>query len=117
MSAEEFWEGDTTLPKFYLEAYKIRKEREKEELNYNAWLQGMYIYEALCDVSPVLRAFVKKGTKPIEYPNKPYALKSQSDKETEPKEVTETEVNNERLKARLFLSNFIRAHKNKPKNQ
>lgn len=37
----------------------------------------MYIYEALCDVAPVLRAFVKNGTKPGEYPKEPYALTSE----------------------------------------
>ena len=36
--------------------------------------EGMYIYDALCKVSPVLHAFAKNGTKPIEYPSEPYPL-------------------------------------------
>ena len=32
------------------------------------------LVEALCDVSPVLHAFAKKGTKPLPYSSKPYAI-------------------------------------------
>ena len=70
MTYEQYWNGDCTLPKYYRKADEIRKERRNEEL----WLQGMYIYEALCDVSPVLHAFAKKGTKPQPYSEKPYAI-------------------------------------------
>lgn len=70
MTPEQYWEGDCTLTKYYRKADEMRKERRNEEL----WLQGMYIYEALCDVSPVLRAFAKKGAKPQPYPTKPYAI-------------------------------------------
>ena len=70
MTYDEFWNGDCTLTKYYRKADEIRKERRNEEL----WLQGMYIYEALCDVSPVLHAFAKKGTKPQPYAEKPYAI-------------------------------------------
>ena len=42
----------------------LRKEVRR---NYAAWLQGAYIYDALCAVSPILHAFAKGGTKPIPY--------------------------------------------------
>lgn len=70
MTAEQYWDGDPTLARYYRKADEIRKERRNEEL----WLQGMYIYEALCDVSPVLHAFAKKGTKPQPYSERPYAI-------------------------------------------
>ena len=41
----------------------------------------MYIYEALCDVSPVLHAFAKSGTKPNPYPDRPYAITTQEIKD------------------------------------
>lgn len=56
--------------KYYRKAAEIAKERKNQEL----WLQGMYIYEAICDVSPILHSFAKKGTKPIPYPSEPYSL-------------------------------------------
>ena len=34
----------------------------------------MYIYEAICDASPVLHAFAKRGTKPHPYSEKPYPI-------------------------------------------
>ena len=83
MTAEQYWEGDPTLARYYRKADEIRKERRNEEL----WLQGMYIYEALCDVSPVLHAFAKKGTKPQPYSEKPYAItKEQQERIEEEKE-------------------------------
>ena len=70
MTPEQYWEGDPALAKYYRKAEELRRKRRNEEL----WLQGMYIYEALCDVSPVLNAFAKKGTKPRPYADHPYAL-------------------------------------------
>lgn len=70
MTYEQFWHGDCTLVKYYRKAEELRNERRNQEL----WLQGMYIYEAICDVSPILHAFAKKGAKPHPYPSRPYAI-------------------------------------------
>lgn len=70
MTAEQYWDGDPMLAKYYRKAEEIRNERRNQEL----WLQGMYIYDAILCASPILRAFAKKGTKPKPYPTQPYAL-------------------------------------------
>ena len=70
MTPEQYWDGDPMLAKYYRQADELKRKRKNQEL----WLQGMYIYEALCDVSPILRPFAKKGTKPVPYPDHPYAL-------------------------------------------
>ena len=70
MTAEQYWDGDCTLAKAYRKAEELRTERRNQEM----WLQGMYIYEAICDVSPILQAFAKKGAKPHPYPERPYAI-------------------------------------------
>ena len=70
MTFEQYWDGDCTLVKYYRKAEELRNDKRNQEL----WLQGMYIYDALCDVSPVLHAFAKKGAKPHPYPSKPYAI-------------------------------------------
>ena len=67
MSYDEFWYKSPKLAKHYLKAFKIRQKQEGERL----WLQGYYNYIALCSVSPVLHAFAKQGTKPLEYPKHP----------------------------------------------
>lgn len=83
MTFEQYWDGDCTLVKYYRKADELRNEKRNQEL----WLQGMYIYDALCDVSPVLHAFAKKGTKPSPYPSKPYPLtQKQSEKDEEEKQ-------------------------------
>ena len=83
MTAEQFWDDDSTLVKYYRKADELRNERMNQEL----WLQGMYIYEALCDVSPIFHAMAKKGTKPHPYPDKPYSItEKQRKRELEEKE-------------------------------
>ena len=58
MSPDDYWHGDPALLKAYRKMDEIRRERENEML----WLQGMYIYEAIGDLAPILHAFAKKGT-------------------------------------------------------
>ena len=83
MTPEQYWDGDCTLVKYYRKAEELRNEKRNQEL----WLQGMYIYEAICDVSPILHAFAKKGAKPHPYPSKPYAIsEKQIRKEREERE-------------------------------
>lgn len=69
MPAEEYWHGDVTLAKAYRKADTLRRQRT----NYEAWLQGAYIYEAICNASPLINAFSKEH-KPYPYPERPYAI-------------------------------------------
>ena len=80
MTPEQYWDGDCTLTKYYRKAEEIRNEKRNQEL----WLQGMYIYEALCDVSPIMNGFAKKGTKPHPYSDRPYSI-TREDREEERK--------------------------------
>lgn len=70
MTPEQFWDGDVHLVKYYRHADELKVERKNQEL----WLQGLYVYEALCDVAPILQAMAKKGTKARPYPEQPYAI-------------------------------------------
>jgi len=99
MSSEEFWHGNPRLARSYREAYKLKQEIK----DYELWKQGLYFYEALLDVSPILQAFAKKGTKPRPYPDKPYGLQ---EKETE--EEKQKHIENERLKAQLHFTNLVK---------
>lgn len=77
MSYDQFWRDDPKLVKAYRKAHELRQEWA----NQDAWLQGMYFYEAICDVSPVLHAFAKSGTKPLPYPRKPFAFGGNEEQE------------------------------------
>lgn len=70
MTEEQYWDKDCLLTKYYREAEEIRIEKA----NQMAWLQGIYIYDALARISPILRAFSKKGTKAQPYPAEPYPI-------------------------------------------
>ena len=70
MTPEQYWEGDPVWARSFRKADEIRMERKNQEL----WLQGMYFYEAICDASPILHDFAKKGTKPHPYAEKPYPI-------------------------------------------
>ncbi len=92
MTYDQYWNEDCVLAKYYRKAHQLKNNRKNQEL----WLQGMYIYQALCNVSPVLHAFAKPGTRPIPYPDKPYALsKEEIDKDKEAQE----KANRQRAKA------------------
>jgi hypothetical protein len=78
MTPEQYWDGDPSLTKYYRQAHELQRKRRNEDM----WLQGMYIYEALCDVSPILHAFAKKGAKPHPFTDKPYSI-TKEDREEE----------------------------------
>lgn len=78
MTPDLYWNGDPTLCKAYRKADILRQER----INHEKWLQGAYIYEALCQASPLLNGMSKR-TKPFPYPKKPYDLKLPTKKKTE----------------------------------
>ena len=93
MTPEQYWNEDCCLVKYYRKAFRLQRERDNERL----WLQGMYIYEALCDVSPLLRAFARKGTKAIEYSSEPYAITKE---EIERRRVEKEKAKYEQIKAK-----------------
>ena len=94
MPQEIYFDGDCVLVRMYREADVLKRKRHNETL----WLQGMYIYEALCDVSPVLHAFAKKGTKPLPYPKEPYAITKE---ELEERKEREEQLRYEKIKAKM----------------
>ena len=102
MSFDEYWNGDAYLVKFYRDAYKLKIRYDDVFM----WKQGMYIYEALCDVSPILHAFSKSGAKPLPYRTKPMYEEIRDMKTEKEKQI---EIENERLKARIFFENWAKA--------
>lgn len=70
MSYELYWDGPADLVKDFRKAHELKNEAKNQEL----WLQGMYFYEALARISPLLHAFAKQGTKAEPYLDKPYPI-------------------------------------------
>ena len=97
MSAAEYWDGDPWWAKSYRDAEKLKTEK----LNRELWLQGMYFYDALCKVSPILHAFARGGTKPNPYPEEPYALTRKEDRDRE-----ETNAEMQMRQAQKYMEQF-----------
>ena len=97
MTYDEFWNQDVRLVEMYRRAAELRDKRRNQEL----WLQGMYIYEALCDASPLFRFSMKKGmVRPEPYVKEPYPITAA---EAKAKKEKEARQKGERLKAEFAL--------------
>lgn len=103
MTYEQYWYGDPRMIRAYYEADRLRQER----FNSEAWLIGAYVYEAVGRLTPVLHAFAKEGTKPIDYLSAPYQTRND-----EPKEKTPEQEEREVLLARVYMTQFMEAGKN-----
>lgn len=80
MTYTEFWHCNTTMHKAFRKAW----EQKKLYRNWEMWMQGMYFYDALLKVAPVMRASMGKSrVEPGEYPSEPYALTAKEAHERE----------------------------------
>lgn len=103
MSYAEFWFKDVNLAGYYRKADEIRTQKRNHEL----WLQGAYIYEALCDASPLFRFSMKKGVvKPEPYAKEPYPI---TQAEVDERAAREARLKEERMKAEFaaFVQGMI----------
>lgn len=110
MSYDDYWYGDPFKASFQRKTYEIQMKRKDEEF----WMQGMYIYDAICRIAPILHAFSKSGTKPLPYPDKPYM--AQMDKNISEEE-KQKRIENERLIAKLHFEKWARAVAEKFENK
>lgn len=75
MTDEQYWRGDPYLAVAYRDAQAI----EEDNTNFNLWLQGKYVYEAMC--TTLHNAFRKAGEEIMHYPQEPYRLKPLTEEE------------------------------------
>ena len=101
MTVGQYWNGDPALVKKYRKAEEYRLQRKNTEL----WLQGMYVYEAIMDLSPILRSFVK-NPKPEKYSSEPYPLtEKERNERAERKEKADAEALKAALEAQALAFN------------
>jgi hypothetical protein len=70
MTYDEYWNQDAELARYCREAFELQRQRKNQEL----WMQGLYVYHAIADTSPILHDFAKKGTKAEPYLDEPLPL-------------------------------------------
>ncbi len=104
MSYAEYWEGDASLPRYYRKAYQIKQD----EFNNQAWLQGVYIYDAISTALHNALRDPKKG-RAREYAKQPYNFRQKEKNEQEKAK----EIAVEQAKAAAWMENFVRVNNRK----
>lgn len=93
MTPDQYWNEDCMLAKYYREAYELKRK----ERNHDLWLQGLYVYHALCDASPLFR-FSTKPQKAAPYLDEPFAV---SQKELNERRERDERLRFEKMKAKM----------------
>ena len=106
MTYQQYWYGEIRLAKAYAEAERFRLEQRE----YDMWLQGAYVREALQSALSVSEFFRAKGAKPLPYPDKPYGVWHKRDEQVEA-ERKRKQAEGERLRAIATFDAMIRANK------
>ena len=83
MTAEQYWDGESSLKPAFRKAYRIRIENEERMMDRQAWLQGVYIRDALQSVALLVNGFMPKGVRPERYPQRPRLETAETEKRKE----------------------------------
>lgn len=104
MTYAQYWESDPHLVAYYRKAYRLKRQTENEQ----AWLQGIYFYDAF-SVS-LANAFAKRGAKKQNYIEAPIDIFPLTQLE---KKRREAEANAKMQKAMEAMMREQRAKKKK----
>lgn len=83
MTYEQYWDMSPYLVIAYRKAYKLKREIANEQ----AWLQGLYVYDAFAVC--MANAFAKRGAKKENYLEKPVDIFPLTDAEKKRREQEE----------------------------
>ena len=87
MTYDQYWRDDPLLINAYIKADEIKLRR----INYEAWLQGFYVYKAVGDLAPIFNPFSKE-TKARRYFKNPIPL-TEKEREDEEKRKLQNFIN------------------------
>ena len=93
MTYEQFWEQSPYLAVAYRKAFKLKREIANEQ----AWLQGLYVYDAFAVC--MANAFAKRGAKKENYLEKPVDIFPLTDAEKERREQEERDKMQQAMEA------------------
>lgn len=107
MTYDQYWHGDVWMVEAFRKADELRMRRKNEEY----WLLGRYVYDAIGNLSPILRSFAKKGTKPVPYMKSPYKISGDDERQETEEEKAEREEQ-EAARAKLYMTQMFMAGQN-----
>ena len=105
MSYTEFWDGPPFLVVAYRKAFRIKREIENEQ----AWLQGLYVYDAF--VVCMANMFSGRGAKKQNYLERPVDIFPLTEEEKKQREREEME------KMQIAMEEMVRRQKRKKKQK
>ena len=105
MSYEQYWEQSPYLTVAYRKAYRIKRETENEQ----AWLQGLYVFDAFAVA--LANVFSKRGAKKQKYIERPIDIFPLTEREKKRREAEEN------AKMQAVMESMVRKQraKRKPK--
>ena len=83
MTPTQYWEESPYLAVAYRKAYRLKREADNEQ----AWLQGLYVFDAFAVV--LANAFAKSGAKKQKYIDKPIDIFPLTEREKKRREAEE----------------------------
>lgn len=109
MSYHDYWDGDNCMTKYYRKMNEYNKERK----NYELWLQGAYLYEAVLDASPALNPLSKKN-KPFPYRSSPIPI-TDSENQYQIEQEKQNRIENGKQAMRAMMASFNKHYEEKIK--
>ena len=97
MSYAEYWNGPNDAPKHYREAFKLRQEN----VNHEAWLYGLYVYDAVTSAMSHLNSKTSSHKK---YAEKPYSFTKKDIERDKEKKVIEAQA-----QAEVWMKSWVSA--------
>ena len=95
MTYEQYWEMSPYLAVAYRKAWKLRKQVDNEQ----AWLQGLYVFDAFAVC--LANAFAKRGAKKQNYIEKPLDIFPLTEREKKRREAEERAKMQEAMEAMI----------------
>ena len=105
MSYEQYWEQSPYLACAYRKAYRLLREM----MNEQAWIQGLYVFDAFAVC--LANAFAKRGAKKQNYIEKPIDIYPLTESEKKRREAEES------AKMQQAMEEMIRKQKREKKQK
>lgn len=105
MTYEQYWEQSPYLAVAYRKAYRLKREADNEQ----AWLQGVYVYDAFAVC--LANAFAKRGSKKQTYIEKPIDIFPLTEREKKRRE------SEENAKMQAAMEAMVREQRRKKKSK
>ena len=111
MTYDEYWDGEYGTKRACRKAYRIRMDNEQRVIDRNYWYMGQYIMAAI-QATPLIVPGVnmKKGASPPDYPDKPFLVRVEEQKQEEVRRKQEEDQS--KLAMAMFQAWTARFNKN-----